>query len=74
MLQIIYTCMNAIYVYMPQKEKLLCYQTYARCATYCVLVDKLSPIFHMGLNMTKHVFWVSDKVRLKPACSATETS
>ena len=61
-------------LYMFRKEKLLCYQTYARCATYCVLVDKLSPIFQMGLDTTKHVFGVSDKARLKPACSATETS
>ena len=30
--------------------------------------------FPMGLVATKPVFWVFDKVRLKPACSATETS
>ena len=29
---------------------------------------------NMGLDATKHVFEVSDKVRLKPICSATETS
>ena len=28
----------------------------------------------MGLVATKPVFGVSDKARLKPACSATETS
>ena len=28
----------------------------------------------MGRNVRKPVFGVSDKVRLKPACSATETS
>ena len=27
----------------------------------------------MGLELRKPVFMVSDKVRLKPACSATET-
>ena len=30
--------------------------------------------FHMGLVATKPVFRVSDKARLKPACSATESS
>ena len=29
---------------------------------------------YMGLFGTIPVFWVSDKVRFKPACSATETS
>ena len=28
----------------------------------------------MGRDARKHVFGVSDKVRFKPACSATETS
>ena len=28
----------------------------------------------MGLDATKHIFEVSDKVRLKPICSATEAS
>ena len=30
--------------------------------------------YDMGLAATKPVFRVSDKVRFKPACSATETS
>ena len=30
--------------------------------------------YYMGLVATKPVFGVSDKVRFKPACSATETS
>ena len=30
--------------------------------------------FHMGFGVTKHVFEVSDNVRLKPLSSATETS
>ena len=30
--------------------------------------------YEMGLVATKPVFRVSDKVRFKPACSATETS
>ena len=29
---------------------------------------------YLGLNATKPVFGVSDKVRFKPACSAAETS
>ena len=29
---------------------------------------------HLGLDATKHVFGVSDKVRFKPAFSTTETS
>ena len=28
----------------------------------------------MGIDMTKPVFWVSDEVKQKPACSATETN
>ena len=31
------------------------------------------PIY-MNLNASKPFFWVSDKMRLKPACSVTETS
>ena len=34
---------------------------------YCI-------IYYMGLDAKKPVFGVSDKVRFKPACSATETS
>ena len=30
--------------------------------------------YDKGLIAKKHVFGVSDKVRFKPACSATETS
>ena len=30
--------------------------------------------YYLGLVATKPVFWVSDKVRFKPVCSATETS
>ena len=30
--------------------------------------------YYLGLVATKPVFGVSDKVRFKPACSATETS
>ena len=34
----------------------------------------VSSIIVKGLDATKPVFGVSDKARLKPACSATETS
>ena len=30
--------------------------------------------YYMGLNARKPVFWVSDQIRPKPACSATRTS
>ena len=33
-----------------------------------------SHAYHLGLVARKPVFGVSDKVRFKPACSATETS
>ena len=36
------------------------------------LLQKLN--YHMGRDERKPVFGVSDKVRFKPACSATETS
>ena len=35
---------------------------------------KVSLHLYMGLAARKPVFGVSDKMRLKPACSATETS
>ena len=31
-------------------------------------------VINLGLDVTKPVFEVSDKVRFKPACTATETS
>ena len=34
----------------------------------------LKIFFHLGLDVSKPVFGVSDKARLKPACSATETT
>ena len=42
----------------------------------CKITLKACKITHvqMGLNTTNPVFWVSDKARLKPVSSATETS
>ena len=31
-------------------------------------------VYHMGRDVRNHVFGVSNKVRFKPTCSATETS
>ena len=36
------------------------------------LIFPHNDLFNMGLVVTKPVFWVSDKVRFKPACSAIE--
>ena len=46
-----------------------------RYETYLVTNEIIHlPPEHMGLVATKPVFRVSNKVRFKPACSATETS
>ena len=34
----------------------------------------INPNIYMSLVMRKYIFGVPDQVRLKPACSATETS
>ena len=39
-----------------------------------LVLKKFESWGQMGLVATKPVFGVSDKVRFKPACSATETS
>ena len=38
----------------------------------CFLMKQLN--YYLGLEATKPVFGVSDKARLKPACSVIETS
>ena len=40
----------------------------------CCIIENMLERTHMGLDATKLVFGVSDKQRLKPVSSATETS
>ena len=49
------------------------FRTPYMCALY-EFVDMQAVSLHMGLNVTKPVFGISNKVRLKSVSSATETS
>ena len=46
----------------------------AETACWLIECQNMGEASLMGLVATKPVFGVSDKVRFKPACSATETS
>ena len=86
---IVYQCINVIHV-PRDLVNLDIYKTMFDCHTQVgielifilheeidfekELLGTATPLHDMGHDKRKLVFWVSDKVRFKPACLATETS
>ena len=62
------------YVYMLDINSQLDNATMSEVRTFLFVLNYHSQSNNMGLDATKPVFGVSDKVRFKPACSATEIS
>ena len=59
-------------VYMLNNEQLYMLKL-NKIMFFCSVFSK-DPLLHLSLVMRKPVFGVCDQVRLKPACSADETS